>query len=375
MGAQVRERQAAKDIQFRPQGLQQGGIALPHLAGGGPYAQNFAQHFGQGNNGARFGLARKRGRGFTVGQVQHAVQHAHRKGFAAHGADIAQFPRLARFQHHMAGPVAVQMVLALVGIKFHGAQEAAVLAALVLTPGDGPQGRKQARIGGPPRKEIGLAPQVSPGMGVGIGNERIAVQGADHAVHGRIGRKARFQGEDMFREVAVAVFQTVKAGFGAKQRKPRRPDVCGNHDPVGRAFQQDFQQVAGIQPQNGPTVRGQIADLRQPQGEAFCVLQAGHKDQVVDFAHLAQAFVDGTDFGLEQEKRPLPRAHILRQALQRLGRAPQPVQAAFRVRLQLFRQFGPPLGVGKIAGAQQVNALAARPGRQMPGRERLAGGP
>lgn len=215
-------------------------------------------------------------------------------------------------------------------------------------------------------------------MGVGIGNERVAVQGADHAVHGRIGRKARFQRKDMVGKVAVAVFQPVKAGFGTEEREPGRPDVRRDHDPGGRAFQHNFQQVARIQTQDGATVRGQVADLRQAQGKALRILQGGHKDQVVDFAHLPQALVDGADFRLEQKERPLPRpcrAQVFWQALQGFRRAPQSVQAAGRVRFQLFRQFRPPLGVGEIAGAQNVNALAARPGRQVPGRERLACGP
>ena len=52
----------------------------------------------------------------------------------------------------------------------------------------------------------------------------------------------------------------------------------------------------------------------------------------------------------------------------------QTVEAGILVEHELFRQFRPPLGVGKVARAQYVDALATCPGGQMTGIERLACG-
>ena len=244
VGADIRFRQVAEDIQLRPQFAQQAAVTLLHLARAGAHAQNFTHHLRQGNQGLGLGLQGQLGRSFAVGQFQHAVQHAHGQGLAADRADIVQGQGIARFQHHVAGPVPVQMVFAFFGIEFHGAQKTAVQVFLGFAPGRRAQGREHARVRGRPGKKIGLATQVGSGMGVGIGNQGIAVQPADQAVHGRVRGEAGFQGENMLGKVGEAVLQTIKAGFGAEQGEPGRPDMGGHQHALRHGFEHDFQQVA-----------------------------------------------------------------------------------------------------------------------------------
>ena len=212
-------------------------------------------------------------------------------------------------------------------------------------------------------------------MGVGIGDERVTVQLADHAVHARVRGKARLQREDVGGKVVEAVLQAVETGLGAEQGEPRRPDMGRDEHGLGADIQRHLQQVAGVQAQDGTAVGMQVAHQLQPLRKAVGIVQRGHEDQVVDFAHLALTLVDGADLGLEQEERPVGiRRCLPLQKVQLLRRAGQAVQAAGLVAHQLPAQLVPPLRVGEIAGAQHVDALAAGPGSQMPGRELFAGG-
>ena len=152
----------------------------------------------------------------------------------------------------------------------------------------------------------------------------------------------------------------------------------GRHKDGRRAdLQADLQQVAGIQPQDGPSVRGEIADAFQTAGKPVRIFQRGHEDEVMHLAHLAVPLVDGTDLRLEDEARfgvvqqttlPLQKVGGLRLSL------PQAVEPAVRILHELFTQLLPPLGMREIPRAQHIDALAAGPGRQMGGRELFAGG-
>ena len=187
VGADIRFRQVAEDVQLRSQFAQQAAVTLLHLARAGAHAQNFTHHLRQGNQGPGLGFQRQPGRSLAVGQFQHAVQHAHGQGLAADRADIVQGQGLARLQHHVAGPVPVQMVLALLWVKFDRAVQA--LAGFQRAP--------QRGVGKRAFQHVGLAAQLGGGMRVGVGNERITVERGPEPVHVRIGRKAGFQGENM----------------------------------------------------------------------------------------------------------------------------------------------------------------------------------
>ena len=205
VGANVGLWQTAKNIQLWPKLTQQAAVSLLHTARCGAHLQNFTHHLGQRNQGAHFGLARQLRCGIAVGQFQYPVQHAYGQRLAAHRADIAKGQRILGLKHHVAGAVAVEVVLALIGVEFHGTDKAAVQRALILSFGRGAQGRKHACIAGAARKKIGLAAQVGPGMRVRIGHKGVAIKPADKAVHGRVGRKTGFKGKDVLRKITVAV--------------------------------------------------------------------------------------------------------------------------------------------------------------------------
>ena len=74
-------------------------------------------------------------------------------------------------------------------------------------------------------------------MAIGIGDEGKIVKSGDTPVHVRIGGKSGFQGKDLPGQITKTLFNGVKAGFGAKQRKPRRPDMGRDEKAIGRLFQ------------------------------------------------------------------------------------------------------------------------------------------
>ena len=377
MGAHLSFGHAAEDIQFRPKLAQKSAVPFLNLAGCNARAHNFAHHLGQRNERACFGFQREL-RGFlTVSQFPHTVQHAHCERLAANRADVAESARFARFQHHIAGPVPVQVVLAFVGVEFHGAEKAAVEAVLRLTARRCPQGSEHACVGGPPVKKIGFAAKIGPRMGVGVGDKRVAVKLTHKAVHVGIRGKTGLKGKNVIRKIAVAVCQAIKARFGAEKREPGRPHMGRNHDGVVRAFQHDFKQIARIKAKDGPPVGMQVADLFQALRKLCRVLQGTHEDEIVHLAHLAVALVNGADLCLEHKERALrvaalhgPPGHdvkLLRFAL-------EAVESAGFIKLKLLAKLGAPLRMGKVARAQDAYALAARPCGQMAGVEGLAGG-
>ena len=94
----------------------------------------------------------------------------------AGGATPLEAHGLRGFQTDLAGAVAVQMVLALLGEELDGAFKA--LAALNGAP-DGSVARFH-------RQHVGLARQLCGRMGVRIGDERAAIEAGDAPVHRRV---------------------------------------------------------------------------------------------------------------------------------------------------------------------------------------------
>src|SRR5207249_4268025 len=81
-------------------------------------------------------------------------------------------------------------------------------------------------------EEIGLArkarclpAELARRMRIGIGGQAIAVEGRDPPVHRGVGRQARFDGEDVAREIAIAFRDGIETGLRAEGGKPRRPDM------------------------------------------------------------------------------------------------------------------------------------------------------
>ena len=169
-------------------------------------------------------------------------------------------------------------------------------------------------------------------------------------------------------QIAVALVDRIEAGLRTQDGKPRRPDVRRDQIAALAALQRDLQQIARIQSQNRPPVRFQVADLRQLLNQLFGLLPARHIDQMMHLAGPLAAFVDRRNLDLQQEaggRRAGRRQLFVHRALQFVAQAKQ---ARFR-RDQVPLQFGKPLRMRKVAGAQQGDAFAARPeGHVLPGR-------
>ena len=205
---------------------------------------------------------------------------------------------------------------------------------------------------------------------VGIGDQRKAVQLRQPPVHRRIGRQAGFQRKDLGGQVAVTLSDRIETGLRAQDGKPRRPNVRRDQETTVAAVQRELQQVPRIQAQNGPAVGCQVADFGQLLNQPFRLFPARNVDQVMHLASPRAAFVDRRDFDLQHEahgRRAGGGQFFIHAALQVVDQAKQ---ARFR-RDQIPLQFGEPLGVRKVACAQQAYALAARP----PGQVRQIGLP
>jgi hypothetical protein len=142
-------------------------------------------------------------------------------------------------------------------------------------------------------------------MGVGIGDQGKTIEGAAHPIHLGIGGEAGFERENFPAQVAETVFDPVETGLGSEEGKPGRPDV--GRDDVGQrvCLQDHFKEIASVETKDRATVRGQISDLSQAGIEPLRGFEAGHEDQVVDFADLAPPFIDGADLRAEREADPV----------------------------------------------------------------------
>ena len=382
-------RRATQDGQFRPETLQNLGVHIADLAAFGTGAENFPQHLGQGHQRGKATFAQTFAplavagsvKGLVaVRQLHHPVKHAHGKRPAAHRADAAQFAGLGRAEHDVALAVPVHVVFALFRKKFDSAEKARLLRLFRVL-----QGLEHTLVADGAGKNVGLAAQVLARVGVGIGNQPVVVQGAPQAVHGRIGRQAGFQGENLPGQIAKAVFHSVKAGLGPEQGKPGGPNVRRHEKGQGVGLEHQLQQIARIQAKDGAAVGMQIAELGQALAEAFRRLKGGHEHQVVHFAHPAAALVNGADLALEHETRPgriAPLARLIhgrhRQFGQSSGNGSRILEAVKAARLlihQLLSQFFAPLRVGEVAAAQHIQAFESGPGRQQRHVQPRTGGP
>ena len=162
---------------------------------------------------------------------------------------------------------------------------------------------------------------------------------------------------DIGRHVPKALLDGIKARKRAKQGKMGRPDMGGDQHGLRAGLQGNLHQVPAVQAQNGPSVRVQVADGLQPEGELLRRLQGGQQDHIMNLAGAPVLFVDGADFpGYHKARSRLPASCNIRQPPVRL----QPVKAFFR-RFHRLRQQRPPGRMRKVARAHQANPLPARP--------------
>ena len=293
-GADVAKGTFAQYVQFIAQRGKQREVALHDLLGGRGNAHTGGKHFGKRHQALERPAARRRRTTLgPVGQIFGAVLDADGQFAPTGGTAALHAHGLRRFQADVAGAVAVQVVLALLGEKFDGALE--TLARL--------DGAPEGRVTGLAGEQIGLARQLCRRMGVRVGDERAAVESGDAPVHRRVRRKTGLQGADVTGEVAETFLDGVKARESPQQGKVRRPDVRGDEHGLRACFQRHLQQVAAIQAENRPAVGMKVADALQPRGEPFRRFERRHEDDVVYLARAAVLLVNGADLGAEDKTR------------------------------------------------------------------------
>ena len=280
-----------------------------------------------------------------------------------------------RLQADAALAMAVAVVLALFRVELHRGREPLV-AGRVLRGADGLAQAEKIEAGG---KEVGLAAELGGRVTVGVGDEGEAVQGRDEPVHLRVRGEAGLQGEDLVAQIAETLLDGVEPGLGAEQGKPRGPDVGRNEEPLRRLVEQNFEQVAGIQPEDGPAVRGDVAERGELGVDPARTVEVGQVEQVVDLAHPAAALVDGADLGREDKtdvrgagRRPDALGH---QARPVDGLVRSQAEEAGLGRFEVFVQVGEPARVGAVAGGHHRDPLDRGPGGQTVQVAGLAGGP
>jgi hypothetical protein len=195
---------------------------------------------------------------------------------------------------------------------------------------------------------------------VGVGDEPVAIEERDTPVHGGIGRQAGLDGEDVVREIAIALGDRIEARARTEHGEPGCPDVGRHQIGVGTRFQHDLQQVARVEAEDWPSVGGDVADARQSRGEAIGGREVRHVDEVVDLTRQLALLVDGRDLHREHEAR-LPVATGRQPLVDGSRDVVAQAEQAGLGRHQRLLQLSEPDRMGEVAGADDRDALLARP--------------
>ena len=188
-------------------------------------------------------------------------------------------------------------------------------------------------------EEVRLPSQFGGGVGVGVGNKDVGIEGGKGAIHGWVRGKPGFERVDVRREIGEALFDQVKSGLGTEKGEPWCPDVSRDEEgPITHA-QDDLEKVSGIQAQDGTAVGAEVADPAETVIEPVNRVEVGQEDQVVDFPRFPFPLVNAADLAGENEPGWCPAGR--REAFFNpfLEIRSESVQAAFR-----FHQFIPKLG-------------------------------
>lgn len=152
-----------------------------------------------------------------------------------------------------------------------------------------------------------------------------------------------------------------------------------NEKPVRGLFEENFEEIARIEPKDWPAVGGDVAQSGQGGVDLSNRLEIRDIEQVVHLADLTAPLVDGADLGTENETDGLgqdgglnawwqQRSHIM------AGISFQAEKTGFGG-FKAVMEMGKPAGMGEIAGPHHRNALDRGPGGQTVQVARLAGGP
>ena len=323
-----------------------------HPLGGRAGAENLAQHLGQRDKAVHRGRAGRVVRLCPFGQLHDPVQHPHGQGLAADRADCPDLSGFDGLKADQAVPVAVGMVFPFFRVEFYRGGKG---VGQGIFQGLAQSGKIEAGV-----EDIGLPAQFPGRMAIGVGDQGEAVQGRDKPVHVRVRGEPGFESKDVGAEISVAFLDGVKAGAGAEQGEPRGPDVGRNQESFRRFFQQDFEQVTGVETQDGAAVGLDVADPGQDAVDPFRRGEIRHIEQVVNLAHRAVSFVNGADLGGEQEAAGQGSRGYLRQ-----GRGDHLILELVKPRLgrdELLLELAEPAGMGEVAGTEEMDALDPGPG-------------
>jgi hypothetical protein len=362
--AHVVERDVAQDAQLGSQRGDQPPDLAGHLLALRPGGQDLAHDVGQLDQVGEPGGAGRPVPGRSVGDLGHPVQHADGERLAALRAQGIERPGLLGVDPHPALAVPVQVILALLGEELDGARQAV----------PGAQRRRDGEVVHLGVEDGGLAAQHRRGVRVGVAHQAVPVQRGAGPVHRRIGGQAGLHREDVIGQVGVAVPHRVEAGLRAEDGEPRRPHVRGHQEAARAGRQRDVQQVTRVEPEDGPAVRGQVADPGQRRGDPVSLIEAGRVEQVVHLPGPVIASVDGGDFHREHEPDRSGAAGRGVADEPSLQVRPDPEQAGLG-RNEGLPQLRRPRRVGEVAGAEHPQALAQCPPGQVLDIAVLAAGP
>ncbi|MBI9085829.1 MAG: hypothetical protein JEZ11_19680 [Desulfobacterales bacterium] len=154
----------------------------------------------------------------------------------------------------------------------------------------------------------------------------------------------------MGRKIFKTRFDGIEAGFGSQHGKPGGPDVGWNQKISRIGLQEQFQQVPGIESQNGPAIGYNIAYLPQFFTESFRRFQVRCENKIMIFPGPPFFFINIADLGA-QYKTDRPPTWFRHMAITTVGQIfPEPEKAGLG-RYQFFADFGKPSGMGEISGA------------------------
>jgi len=77
--------------------------------------------------------------------------------------------------------------------------------------------------------------------------------------------------------------------------------MCGDKKGILARFQGDFQKVFRVKPQNGPSIRSNIADPVETPVEPVDRIHVGHEDQMMELSSPAVFLVNAADFSCQEE--------------------------------------------------------------------------
>jgi len=138
-------------------------------------------------------------------------------------------------------------------------------------------------------------------------------------------------------------------------------------------FERDFEQVAGVQSEDGSAVGAQVADTAERLVNPLGLFQIRRVDEVVDFPDAVALLVDRGDFHLQHEAHGRRDGHPGQTARLPVQFVAQSEQARLG-RHELFADFGHPGRVREVARGHDGDALAVGPERQMLQIQVAAGG-